>query len=98
MFRITRDQSSGNSIQCMVRFTVMVLSCPLIWTQSVLWQHICPCCAFVLHSVERLSRLYSTHKHHGQICCHNTDYLHINGHDRTITVILTMHCIKLPDD
>jgi len=39
-----------------------------------------------------------THTHHGQICCHNTDYAHINGHDRTITVILAMHCIQLPDD
>jgi len=28
----------------------------------------------------------------------NTDYVHINGHDRTITVILAKHCIKLPDD
>ena len=34
------------------------------------------------------------------ICCHNTDYVHINGKDRTITVILAKHCIctKLPDD
>jgi len=23
-----------------------------------------------------------------QVCCHNTDYVHINRHDRTITVIL----------
>jgi len=38
------------------------------------------------------------HTHHGQICCHNTDYVHINGHDRTITVILAKHCIELPDD
>jgi len=39
-----------------------------------------------------------THTHHGQICCHNTDYIHANGHDRTITVILAKHCIQLPDD
>ena len=45
-----------------------------------------------------LSRECSTHTHHGQICCHNTDYVHVNGHDGTITVILTKHCIKLPDD
>ena len=31
-------------------------------------------------------------------CCHNTNYVHINGQDRTITVILAKHCIKLPDD
>jgi len=30
-----------------------------------------------------------------QICCRNTDYLHVNGHDRTITVILAKHCKKL---
>ena len=45
-----------------------------------------------------LSTLCCTHTHHGQIRCHNTDYVHINGHDRTITVILAQHCIKLPDD
>ena len=82
MFRITRDPSSVSFIQCLAKITVMVLSCPLIWTMSVLWQH----------------RMCSTHTRHRQICCHNTDYLHVNGHDRTITVILAKHCIKLPDD
>jgi hypothetical protein len=48
--------------------------------------------------LSRLSRQRSTHTHHGQICCHNTDYVHANGHDITITVILAKHCIKLPDD
>jgi len=28
----------------------------------------------------------------------NTDYVHVNEHNRTITVILAKHCIKLPDD
>ena len=28
----------------------------------------------------------------------NTVYVHVNGHDRTITVILAKHCIKLSDD
>ena len=32
------------------------------------------------------------------ICCHNTDDVHINRHDRTITVIIAKYCIKLPDD
>jgi len=53
MFRITRDPPSGSSIQCMVKITVMVLSCPLIWTWAVLWQDICPWCVCVLHSVEK---------------------------------------------
>ena len=45
-----------------------------------------------------LSTLCSAHTHHGQICCHNTDYVHFNEQDRTITVILANHCIKLHDD
>ena len=44
-----------------------------------------------------ISRPCSTHTHHGQIRCHNTDYVHINGHDRTITVILAKHSIELPE-
>jgi len=47
---------------------------------------------------ERLSRLCSIHTRHMQICCHNTDYVHINGQDRSITVILAKHCTELPDD
>jgi len=58
MFTITRDPSSGSFIQCLAKITIMVLLCPLIWT----------------------------------------DYVHVNGHDRTITVILAKHSIKIPDD
>jgi len=32
MFRITRDPSSGNFVQCLAKITVMVLSCPLALT------------------------------------------------------------------
>ena len=53
MFRITRDPSSGSFIQCLAKIKVMVLSCLLTWTQSVLWHHIYPWCVCVLHSVER---------------------------------------------
>ena len=40
----------------------------------------------------------STHTHHVQMCCHNTVYVHINGLDKTITVMLAKHRIKLSDD
>jgi len=61
-------------------------------------------CAVHTHTLQTVqythahSRLCSTHTHHGQIYCHNSDYVHINGHDRTITVILAKHSVKLPDD
>ena len=32
------------------------------------------------------------------ICCHNTDHVHVNGHDRTILVILAKYCTRLRDD
>jgi len=49
-------------------------------------------------SKEALSRLRSIHTRHEQICCHNTDYVHINGQDRSITVVSVKHSIQLPDD
>ena len=51
----------------------------------------------VLHSLER-QRVCVLHSLESQTCRHNTDYVLINGHDRTITVILAKYCIKFPDD
>ena len=31
-----------------------------------------------------------------RICCHNTDLVHINGHDRTILVIFSQVLYKAP--
>ena len=31
-----------------------------------------------------------------RICCHNTDLVHVNGHDRTITVIFNQAPYKAP--
>ena len=36
MFRITSDPSSGSSIQCLVKITVMVLTYPLIRVVGVM--------------------------------------------------------------
>ena len=59
--------------------------------------HLCASVDCAVHT-QCLSTLCSTHTHHEKICCHNTDYVHINGHDRTINVILAKRCIKLPHD
>ena len=58
MFRITRDSSSGSFIQCLAKTTVMVLSCPFTWTQSVLQEHICPWCVCVLQQSTYIYELY----------------------------------------
>jgi len=47
MFRITEDRSSGSLAQCLAKITRMILSCLLIWTRSVLWQHVLSRCACV---------------------------------------------------
>ena len=39
-----------------------------------------------------------THAQRVRICCHKTDHVRVNGHDRTIFVILAKHCTRLPDD
>jgi len=96
MFRITEDPSSGSLIQCLAKITSMVISCLLTWTWSVLWQHI-----LTRGSLYRKAFLYSELRTHAlwvRICCHKTDHVHVNGHDRTILVILAKHCTRLPDD
>jgi len=47
---------------------------------------------------ECLPMQWTTHAHRVRICCHNTHYVHVNGHDRAIFIILAKHCTKLPDD
>ena len=44
---ITENPSSGILVQCLAKIIVMVLSCPLKWTWSVLWQHIATRCVCV---------------------------------------------------
>jgi len=74
---------------------VCVCVCVCVYVYIYIYIYIC---MYIAQSREALSRLSSIHTRHGQICYHNTDYVHINGQDRTITVILAKHCIQLPDD
>jgi len=58
-------------------------------------------CVCVCSSLFRKAILNSelhTHTKQVKICCHNTDHVHVKGHDRTILVILAKHCTRLPDD
>ena len=125
MFRITKNPSLGSLIQYLTKITVVVLSCPLTWTQSVLWQHILSvvrvCSSPYRRAlptkclpIQRTTHSMATYSARGEcvqltvqelhasttdrICCHNTDHVHVNGHDRTILVILAKYCIRLPDD
>ena len=85
MFRITDDPSSGSLVQCLAKNgnNGSIVSVDMD-KLSVMAAH---------------SFLYSElHTQPVTICCHNTELVHVNGHDRTITVILAKHCTRLPDD
>ena len=60
MFRITDDPSSGSLVQSLEKIRRMILSCPLTWTRSVLWQHIVTGCVCVQFTVYEL---YVKYKH-----------------------------------
>jgi len=91
MFRITRGPSSGSSTHSLAKITVMVffmsVDMDVVGVMAAYLPVVRVCTA---QSREALSRLCSAQ----QICYHNTDYVHINGQDRTITVILAKHCIE----
>jgi len=97
MFRITQNPSSGSLVQYLAKITRMVLWCPLTWTWSVLWQHIQTRSACVIHCIRRHCTAVPSCLP-SRICCHNTDHVHVNGHHRTILVILAKYCTRLPDD
>ena len=66
MFRITENPSSENPVQCLAKITGTILSCPLTWTRSVLWQHIltrCACVSFTLY----VGTSYTVHKVQGSL-------------------------------
>ena len=86
MFQITKDPSSWSLIPYLAKITSMILSCPLTWTWSVLWQHIVTV-VLVCSSLYRKA-LHTLHSHvlRVRIYCHSTDHVHANGYDRTIIV------------
>jgi len=83
MFRITKDPSSGSLIQYLAKITIVVLLRPLS-----------PFLYGELHT--RITGPPFFLSNYSTICCHNTDYVHVNGHDRTTIVILAKYCMMDP--
>jgi len=103
MFRITEDPSSGSLVQClgknykndsivsvdMDKVGVMAAYCDLLCARA------CVCSSLYRKAVPSYTVNYK-HAQQVTICCHNTDLVHINGHDRIILVIFTQALYKAP--
>jgi len=91
MFRIKEDPSSGSLVQCLVKNykndSIVSVNMDKVGVMATYSDPLCVC---VVHCVNY------THAQQVTICCHNTDLVHINGHDRIILVIFSQALYKAP--
>jgi len=80
MFRITEDPSSERLVQCLAK-NYKNDSIVSVDMGKVGWPS---------YTVNY------THAQRVTICCHNTDLVHVNGHDRIILVIFSQALYKAP--
>jgi len=81
MFRITEDPSSGSLVQCLAKNYK---------NDSIVSVDMDMVGAMASHTVNY------THAQRVTICCHNTNHVHVNGHDRIILVIFSQALYKAP--
>jgi len=87
MFRNAGDPSSGNLVQCLAINYKNDSIVPVDMDKvSVMAAYVCVC-------LTRCACVY-THAQRVRICCHNTNLVHVNGHDRIILVISSQALYK----
>ena len=79
MFRITEDPSSGSLVQCLAKNYE---------NDSIVSVDMDKVGVMVSNTVNY------TQAQRARICCHNTDLVHVNGHDRIILVIFSQPLYK----
>ena len=101
MFRITEDPSSGSLVQCLAKNykndSIVSVDMDKVSVMAAYCDRLCLCavrCA-CRHSVPSYTVNYK-HVQRVRICSHNTDLVHVNGHDRTILVIFSQALYKAP--
>ena len=85
MFRITKDPSSGSLVQCLAKNYTNDSTVSVDMDRVSIMAAYCD----QLH-------MKALHIQPVTICCHNTDRVHVNGHDRTILVIFSQALYKAP--
>ena len=96
MFRITEDPSSGSLVQCLAKNykndSIVSVDMDVVGVMAAYCDR-CACVQFTVYE----GTVNCTHTHKTvTICCHNTDLVHVNGHDRTILVIFSQALYKVP--
>jgi len=100
MFRITEDPSSGSLVQCLAKNykndSIVTVDMDKVGVMAAYSDPLCVC---VVHcsSVPSYTVNYTqTQTQRVTICCHNTDLVHVNGHDKIILVIFSQALYKAP--
>ena len=87
MFRITEDPSSGSLVQCLAKNykndSIVSVDMDKVGVIAAYFDPLCVCAVHYIHARVR-------------ICCHNTDLVHVNRHDRIILVIFSQALCKAP--
>jgi hypothetical protein len=88
MFWITEDPSSGSLVQRLAKNdlddSIVSINMDKVGVMAAYSDPLCVC---VVHCIWR---------HNVRMCCHNTDPVHVNGHDRIILVIFSQALYKAP--
>ena len=81
MFRITEDASSGSLVQCLAKNYKNDSTVSVDMDKVGVMAAYCdPLCVCLVHCIRRH--------------CHNTELVHVNGHDRIIIVIFSQALYK----
>jgi len=79
MFRITEDPSSGRLVQCLAKNykndSIVSVDMDKVGVMAAYCDRVC---SSIHMKAQRVT-----------ICCHNTDLVHVNEHDRIILVIFS---------
>jgi hypothetical protein len=100
MFRIAEDPSSGSLVQCLAKNykndSIVSVDMDRVGVMAACCDTLCVCvCVCVCSSVPSYT-VNCTHAQSVTICCHNTDPVHVNRHDRIIFVIFSQALYKAP--
>ena len=99
MFRITEYPSSGSLLQCLGKnnknVSIVSVDMDKVGVKAAYCDPLCVC---IVHCIGGYSTAFIYSELHTRttvrICCHNTDLVHVNGHDRNIFVIFSQTLYK----